>query len=152
MAKGSDHIVVGMIIALCGIYFFRLSNANSFQAIVCFLACVAGSLFPDIDVKSKGQKLFYGIMAPFYIFLFINRQYYLCFCVGLTALLPILCKHRGLFHCWWFIVAFAGLWSIAMLQLFPLYPNEVVLGSIFFISGALSHLLLDFGLRRMIFH
>ena len=147
MAKGSNHIVAGICIGLCGLYFFQLQN-SSVDCLICFFASIAGSLFPDIDIKSKGQKLFYGIMAPFYIFLFAQGQWALCFLVGLSALFPLLCNHRGLYHSLWFIVGFVGLWSAAMVALFPLYSNQIVIGSLFFICGALSHLWLDFGLKK----
>lgn len=152
MAKGTDHIAIGIGIALCGVYFFWSPMVTSLDLSIWFIACIAGSLFPDIDVKSKGQKFFYCIMAPFYLFFFAQGNLILCFFVGLTALIPILCNHRGLFHSLWFIALFTGLWSMAILQWLPSYENQVVMATIFFLCGALSHLLLDFGFKNMIFH
>ena len=151
MAQGTDHIVGGITIWLMVAYFFRSFISSFFVLSIWLLCAVAGSLFPDIDVKSKGQKLFYGIMAPAYIFLFAQGQYALCFVVGLCALLPIMCTHRGLFHRWWFIVPFASLWGLAIVRMFPQYTDLTTTGTIFFILGSLSHLWLDFGLTRMFF-
>ncbi len=149
MAQGTDHIVGGVAVWLVSAYLLR-SYISSFPILFVLLLCaVGGSLFPDIDVKSKGQKLFYAIMAPAYIYLFVQRQYALCFLVGLCALLPILTTHRGLFHRLWFLLAFASLWGLAIARMFPHYTDLVSFGTIFFILGCLSHLLLDFGLFKM---
>ena len=134
MAQGTDHIVGGIAIWLVSAYLLR-QYISSFPVLSLFFVCaVAGSLFPDIDVKSKGQKLFYGIMAPAYIFLFTQDQYALCFLVGLCALLPIMCTHRGLFHRWWFIVPFATLWGFAIVRMFPQYTDLDNLGYYYFLS------------------
>lgn len=152
MAKGSDHIVAGALIAIVGLYCVRYYDVNPADSLVLFVSSIAGSLFPDIDVKSKGQKLFYGLMAPIFIYLFVQGQIALCFCVGLSAFLPIICRHRGLYHSWWFIVVFAGLWSTAMFELFPTYSSQILIGTLSFLCGALSHLWLDFGFWKMLAH
>jgi hypothetical protein len=151
MAKGTDHIVGGITCWFIAAYCLR-TYITSFCILSLVLLCsIAGSLFPDIDIKSKGQKLFYGLMAPAYIFLFTQKQYMLCFAVGLCALMPVLVNHRGLFHRWWFIVSFAGLWGYACISMFPRYTYTVSLATLFFILGSLSHLYLDFGLFKMFF-
>jgi hypothetical protein len=149
MANGSDHIIGGIATSMLCAYFLR-AHITSFHTFVFFLACtVAGSLFPDIDIKSKGQKLFYGLMAPAYIFLFARGQYALCFLVGLCALMPLLSTHRGLFHRWWFVISFASLWCFAFARMFPHNANTISFATLFFVLGALSHLWLDFGLFKM---
>jgi hypothetical protein len=151
MAQGTEHIAGGVACWLVATYCLR-SHITSFSLLtILLLFAVAGSLFPDIDIKSKGQKLFYGLMAPAYIFLFAQEQYALCFAVGLCALLPILATHRGLFHRWWFIITFAGLWGYASMCIFPQHAQTVSLATLFFMFGALSHLWLDFGLLKMFF-
>ena len=149
MAQGTDHIVGGVAVWFVFIYLLRSNILSVFTLGICLICAVAGSLFPDIDVKSKGQKLFYGIMAPAYIFLFVQGQYALCFVVGLCALLPMLCTHRGLFHRWWFLIAFSGLWGLAIIRMFPQNTDLVGMGTLFFILGCLSHLWLDFGLLKI---
>lgn len=151
MASGSNHIIIGSLVAFSGISCLICYQTACFDCLVLAGACLAGSLFPDIDIKSKGQKLFYTIMAPFYLFLFSNGHLFLSFSVGLTALMAILCNHRGLFHSWWFIIIFSCLWGEALLRLFPTNQNQIILGTLFFIGGALSHLLLDFGPKKLLF-
>lgn len=151
MAQGTEHIAGGIACWLIATYCLR-AHITSFPILsLVFLCSIAGSLFPDIDIKSKGQKLFYGLMAPAYVFLFTQKQYVLCFAVGLCALMPILATHRGLFHRWWFIISFAGLWGYACMCMFPHYTHAVSLATLFFIIGSLSHLWLDFGLFKMFF-
>lgn len=151
MAKGTDHIFLGMCVGMLGIYLLRSYSSSLLENIVWLAVCVGGSLFPDIDVASKGQKLFYFVLAPLYLFLFARKQCILCVLVGLIALIPLLCSHRGLFHRCWFNMLFACLWATAFVHLFPFYVNQIIIGTLFFIAGALSHLWLDFGLKKMIF-
>lgn len=151
MAQGTEHMAGGIAVWLIAMYFLR-SYVTSFPLLVLLFFCaVSGSLFPDIDIKSKGQRLFYGLMAPAYIFLFTQKQYLLCFAVGLCALAPVLATHRGLFHRWWFVITFAGTWGYACLCMFPHQSQSISLATLFFMCGALSHLWLDFGLLKMFF-
>jgi hypothetical protein len=152
VAQGADHIVAGLFISLCCIYFFRSHIVTSVDCLILLVSCIAGSLFPDIDIKSKGQKFFYWTMAPLYLVLFSLKQIYLCVFIGIMALLPLVCRHRGLFHSLWFITIFVTLWSVALFQLFPLHTKQVAIGSLFFLVGSMSHLWLDFGIKKMIFH
>lgn len=151
MAQGKDHIVAGVTIWLLFVYLFRACITSIIVLSLSLVCVIAGSLFPDIDIKSKGQKLFYGLMAPAYIFLCAQGQYALCFLVGLFAFLPILSTHRGLFHRLWFIIAFAALWGFAFAHVLPHYTDLIFMCAIFFMLGSLSHLVLDFGFSRVLF-
>ncbi len=152
MAQGTDHIVGGVATWLFFAYIFRAYITSPLLLSSLLVCAIAGSLFPDIDIKSKGQNFFYGIMAPAYIFLFARGQWVLCFLVGLCALVPLLTHHRGLFHRWWFICVFASLWGFALIHMFPHNVFDLELGTLFFILGALSHLWLDFGFRKIFFN
>ena len=66
------------------------------------LCAVLGSLFPDVDIKSQGQIIFYHIVAPVLLFLWWKQQTHLFVWVSFLALLPVLANHRGLFHKPWF--------------------------------------------------
>lgn len=149
MAQGNEHMIGGVAIWLITAYILR-NSITSISVLSLYLVCaIAGSLFPDIDVKSKGQKFFYGLMAPVYIFLFLQRQYALCFLVGICAILPVMSRHRGLFHCWWFVASFACIWGLSFIRIFPFYTDNISVATIFFILGSFSHLWLDFGFIRM---
>lgn len=108
---------------------------------------LAGSLFPDIDTKSKGQKLFYWIIFFFFIVAITQQNFVACTVMGIIAIVPLLVKHRGLFHSLWFVVGCPLGVAILIAAYFPGLSELLFLDTTFFIFGALSHLLLDFGIR-----
>lgn len=118
------------------------------QLFVWFLCTLLGSLFPDIDTKSKGQKLFYGVLAATLIILALKHAYAALICIATVAFLPLLTDHRGLFHKWWFLFLVIGGGTCGLLFLFPHAYSAIVSGAAFFAVGVASHLLLDFGVAR----
>ena len=60
-----------------------------------------GSLFPDIDTDSVGQRLFYTVMLAVDIGFIYHRQYQYAAWLGVFAILPGIGKHRGWTHSWW---------------------------------------------------
>jgi membrane-bound metal-dependent hydrolase YbcI (DUF457 family) len=70
--------------------------------------------------------------------------------VSLLSLTPLLVNHRGIFHRLWFVICVpvggALLLGIAM----PAYAEMALWDSFFFVLGAVSHLWLDLGVRRML--
>ena len=116
----------------------------------CFATAMAGSLFPDIDVKSKGQNLFYWIILGLFVYFFYNKQYVTLSYIAIAATLPLLVKHRGIFHNMWFLIAaLAGL-CYTLVCCIPQHDQKIILHMIFFVGGAISHLWLDFGFARML--
>lgn len=125
--------------------------ASSSLVAIRWLICVlAGSLFPDIDVKSKGQKYFYWVILGFFLLLIIERKFKLLAVSSIVSVFPMLVKHRGIFHKTWFVIlAPIGVWALIGTYA-PEYSNAFFLDVLFFIVGALSHLWLDLGLKRML--
>ncbi|MEX0849476.1 MAG: metal-dependent hydrolase [Candidatus Dependentiae bacterium] len=115
----------------------------------CFVAVMAGSLFPDIDVKSKGQNVFYWLILGLFVYFFYKKQFVTLAYVAIVATLPMLVKHRGLFHNIWFIVGALGTLCYLLTGYLPHYDKTIILHTIFFIAGAVSHLWLDLGFVRM---
>jgi len=112
--------------------------------------CLIGSLFPDIDIGSKGRYVFYRIFLIFlFVFLLRNNTVGLCL-LSVLMILPMLVTHRGLFHRWWFVLGlpFAVAWLCSCT--FTACKEAFMLDALFFAAGALSHLYLDLGLRRML--
>jgi|SRR5579863_2313423 len=143
------HLLGGCVsyaLLLAVIYMYCPSYAVAARWLMCALA---GSLFPDIDVKSKGQNYFYWIIFFIMLVLLAQQQLYaLAFC-SMVSIIPMLVRHRGIFHRWWFIVLVAvGVWLL-ITQYAPLYRTQLGYDVLFFIVGAFSHLWLDLGLRRM---
>lgn len=128
----------------------RICNPTIFTMLEWLGLCLAGSLFPDIDIKSKGQKYFYWFVFFIVLFLAHERRFYILVLVSLISIIPMLVKHRGLFHRAWFIIALPFLlWHLISMQ-FPAFRTMLFFDVVFFITGALSHLWLDMGLRRML--
>jgi len=111
---------------------------------------LAGALFPDIDIKSKGQKYFYRIVLLLFIILIIQNQFEMLAGCSVIAILPMLARHRGLFHRMWFIVSLPLLIWVGVALLSPQLSRVIFFDVLFFITGALSHLWLDLGFWRMI--
>lgn len=115
------------------------------------LFTLAGSLFPDIDIKSRGQKYFYRIMLVLFIVLAINQHYKHLAIISVLSVIPHLVKHRGMFHRLWFVVAMPLIAWYFITQQFPTIYTALLLDTIFFIAGAVSHLWLDMGTKMFRF-
>lgn len=141
----------GGIIAFALLLYFMQNQCASTSTAMQWLGCtLAGALFPDIDVKSKGQKYFYWIVLCAFILLFAMRQLEMLAACGIISVTPMLCKHRGIFHEMWFVIALpCVVWAAASLA-YPRYTETFFFFALFFIIGALSHLYLDRGWRGII--
>ena len=65
----------------------------------CFAVAVLFGLWPDVDIKSKSQKIFYTVLFALNVVLIVFLQKYLeSALLGLFAMLPIMSKHRGWTH------------------------------------------------------
>ncbi len=118
--------------------------------VVGLLICtLAGSLFPDIDIKSKGQKYFYWLVLVSLIYLAYHKQFMPLAYVAIAATIPMLVKHRGIFHNVWFLIGGLGALSYTLMLYMPKHEQTVFVHTLFFLAGALSHLWLDFGFVRM---
>jgi hypothetical protein len=143
------HLVGGS--AAFGITYFLLSShcSTTMIAVHWLLCSLAGSLFPDIDVKSKGQK--YGYWAIFFLFilLILSNQLRLLSILSLVCLTPMLVRHRGIFHRMWFVILMPlGVW-LGVSTMHPQWSGALFFYTLFFIVGCASHLVLDFGIRRL---
>lgn len=69
------------------------------KIIGCFAVAVLFGLWPDVDIKSKSQRIFYGVLFLLNFVLIVFLQKYLeSALLGLFAMLPIMSKHRGWTH------------------------------------------------------
>lgn len=145
------HLVGGLVagnIMLAVLTCAGVLHPTPYGAIEWLAVCLLGSLFPDIDIKSKGQKVFYWILLFLYAYLYMRRHLTMLGILSIVGITPMLVKHRGVFHKWWFIIALPfGLAFIAA-SYFPCYKGMIFFDTLFFVAGALSHLILDFGLKK----
>ena len=54
--------------------------------------------WPDVDIKSKSQQIFYRIFLVFNAILILREHYIESAVLGLFAMLPLIGKHRGWTH------------------------------------------------------
>ncbi len=138
------HILGGVGAFVC--VYFLLSywyHPSAVTALQWLGITLLGSLFPDVDVKSKGQGIFYKMMLVCLLILLWRRQIQLFVMASFVALLPVLARHRGLFHRAWFLIAIPFGVAVAAGASFPAYKESFIVAASFFVAGALSHILLD---------
>ena len=114
------------------------------------LFALAGSLFPDVDIKSKGQKLFYRFIVVLILVSLYKNHLNLSVCLALFSILPMLVRHRGLFHTAWFITILPLGGALLATNYLPAYRYSLFYDAAFFIVGALSRLIMDFGIKGFI--
>tara|TARA_B100000959_G_C14823949_1_gene559013 strand:+ start:460 stop:912 length:453 start_codon:yes stop_codon:yes gene_type:complete len=146
MASGKGHILGGLVF----LWLFLTILANFFfvpsaMEIIIFTAiAVMFSLWPDVDIKSIGQKVYYTIFfVTDAILVFYFQDYKTAAFFGLLIILPILAKHRGWTH--------SRLTAILLPTPLLLVPMYVFEGSIaqgipyYFaaVTGYFSHLFFD---------
>ena len=68
------------------------------EILICFGLCVLGSMAPDVDIKSKSQRVIYAILIPADLALILFRYYRPAAIIGFFAILPNVLKHRGQLH------------------------------------------------------
>lgn len=144
------HLFGGGTAFLCGIFlFYAFIPCHSFSVIVeLLLSTLIGSLFPDIDTKSKAQLFCYRILFICIIYLIIQQSFVLVGLLALIAMVPLIVHHRGIFH----QLPFLCISVVCVMSFFyifvPILFIRIAFDLIFFLIGAVSHLLLDLGIRR----
>ena len=71
---------------------------NPWSVGACFVIAVLSGLWPDVDIKSRSQQIFYRIFLIFSVILILRKQYLQSAILGIFAMLPLLGKHRGWTH------------------------------------------------------
>jgi len=143
MPNYKGHLVGGVVAYGLALYVMSSCCASAVIAGEWFLCALAGALFPDVDVKSKGQKYFYCVVLALLLLVATNKRYDLLLVVSFFSILPMLVRHRGIFHQLWFILAVAcSAWLLGVTYA-PYVGQRLLYDLIFFVAGAISHLLLD---------
>ncbi len=138
-------LVTGIVLLLITGFYYTTSG------ILCgrwLIFSLLGSLFPDVDTKSKGQLLFYRLALGISLILILTRQWISSSLLGFCALLPLVVHHRGLFHRAWFIIGLAIGVGLLCCRWAPQERFRSGVDALFFMIGALSHVVLDMGWRR----
>jgi membrane-bound metal-dependent hydrolase YbcI (DUF457 family) len=146
MPNYRGHLVGGTVAYLAICSALKQYDIPKTVAIEWYLFTLIGALFPDIDTKSKGQKLFYRGIFLCSLLLFVQQQFralsFLCF----IALFPLLIRHRGITHS----VIFISILSMSIVTASYIWMQPyifiIIPDVLFFFAGALSHIVLDYGL------
>jgi len=108
------------------------------------LLCLLGSLFPDIDTKSYGQRMFYFLLLTMIFGSILLNQWRLLIVLSSFAMFPFFVGHRGITHRLWFS-------AITPLPIFiTIFDKTSKLSTIsktgyfYFLAGVISHLVLDY--------
>ena len=144
------HLAGAAVTYAIGLYFLMGFEPSGITMAEWFMCTCAGALFPDVDIKSKGQKLLYRILLILFGFLLLTERYQLLSFVSILAIVPMIVRHRGLFHNIWFVVFFPVTVASIIGFLFPGYQTLLYYDILFFVAGAISHLWLDLGFKRML--
>lgn len=129
-------------------YSSTLHSSPPPSLLIWFLLCaMAGSLFPDIDIKSKGQLFFYRLAGCSLLILIYTENWQALSFFSCLIVLPLLVRHRGPTHQLWFIISIPFLAPCLAACYTPAYFPTALFSYFFFVGGALSHLLFDFGLK-----
>lgn len=145
------HVVGGLVayavmLKLVSIYW----QPTALMMIEWLLFTMAGCLFPDIDVKSKGQKFSYVLLFLIFVTLLSYGYFELVALLAVGALIPLMSRHRGLFHNIGFISGLVGGAVCAAWYCTSIACRVLIIDALFFMAGVVSHLWLDMGLRRML--
>lgn len=137
MAGGSFAFLIYL-----GVLIIFFAYEPSYDVLIWFGLCILGSIWPDVDTNSMGQKIFYGMFIVLDSFFLITGKYVEAALLGFFALLPVVAKHRG----WTHTLSAAFLVPSPLLVL-PLIRPDLPFGGLEYyipvVIGYLSHLALD---------
>lgn len=149
MPNYKGHLIGGFFTYLALLYLLRNHSPTVLTIGEWLFFTLMGALFPDIDTKSKGQKFFYRVVFVLLLLLLVQMRFQVIAFVSFVALFPLLIRHRGITHSLWFIMGLS-LCTIALAHIcVPNFAAIVFFDTLFFFVGALSHLILDLGLRKV---
>ena len=140
------HLVGGMgltAIGIAGGMYKGWFDFSVFEITTLLFIGSLAALFPDIDTDSKGQNIFFFLLASLDLALMIKKYYKWAAILGFMAMLPALGKHRGWTHTLWAMILVPSpllilpmiFYKLPIHTLFPFYLAAVMF--------YFSHLLLD---------
>lgn len=144
MPSYRGHVAAGCCVYV-GMLFLARDYTSSIPAhwLELFTFTLIGSLFPDVDTKSKGQQLVYALSLWFVIMLIAQGYIVAALGISLCCFLPLVGKHRGIFHDPLFLMCGIGCALIALIYNFPRYKMRILFDMLFFVCGVISHIVLD---------
>ncbi len=97
-------------------------STDPLEILGCFAIGLLFGLWPDVDITSKSQKIFYSVLFALNASLiFFLHRYLEAALLGLFAMLPILSKHRGWTHSKITMILLPSLFIV--IPIYAEYPN-----------------------------
>lgn len=147
MANFAGHFLGGLITAILLSWYAWSSQTIQNLAVLGALmgATIFGSLFPDLDTKSIIQLWLYRVIVLGLIVLYVHKITTLLLVVPVALMIPMVVRHRGMFHQVWFLLLSAlAIGTLLYRYTTFSYDSSVLIASSFLI-GTCMHLILDFG-------
>lgn len=149
MSGYRGHLVGGLVTFVALRHFLLPLTGHTIpQETVCLVLTLLGALFPDVDIKSKGQQIFYSLALLVAGMAFVERAWNSLAWLGLMCFFPLAVVHRGPMHNPYVLIATPWIIARGLEGLFPKVHTLSPMYHVFFIAGALSHLVLDYGLIK----
>ncbi len=152
MSMYRGHLVGGLAAYLIVIVVYGIYTTVFQHYFPGLLATLAGSLFPDIDIRSKGQRLFLKILFIAIVWCLYLQASIPLMILLMFSVLPIVFPHRGLFHDIIFVGALSVTAAGSLIYTMPEKTDMIVLVTFFFLVGVISHLVLDKGFKKTFYH
>lgn len=152
MPNYKTHVISAILIYYLILFFLIIYDKFLFNldiSLLWLIAIILGALFPDIDIKSKGQKIFYFLFLLNICLALICKNYNIAILISLFSFLPILSNHRGIFHNIFFLITLTIFISKILTYNLPEYKFSIESSLIFFLIGAASHIFLDFKYKKI---
>ena len=108
-----------------------------------FALCLIGSLFPDIDVPSKIQRLFFVVSTGGVFYCLLKQQLRFFSFFAIAILFVTFLTHRTITHKPFFLIALALIPTMSICSFFPHHAFLAFGLYLYFTVGCLSHIFLD---------
>ena len=150
MPNYKTHLVGGFATFIALLLVLKNANTTAFNIIQWLIICLLGSLFPDVDTKSKIQKIFYTGFVILLFFLMSLNKLKLALFLSVISLSPLIVNHRGIFHKAWFLILITIAFVFFAVEI-KLCKScyDFAIPALFFTAGALSHIVLDMGIKQL---
>jgi hypothetical protein len=141
------HLLGGAFTYLTLIYTFSKQIPQTpIHTLGLCLVTLFGALYPDIDIKSKGQKVFYILIAGTLGALVAQQKWAPMVIIACMSFIPLYAPHRGVTHHPYFIIITPFFMAHLLRMIHPVFISASYHYHLFFIAGAISHLILDYGI------
>ncbi|MBU4269499.1 metal-dependent hydrolase [Candidatus Dependentiae bacterium] len=148
MPQYKTHLLAGFFVFLLIFLLFQSTNIFGHYSFLYMISCLLGSLFPDIDTKSMIQKFLYFILFAITIVAVLSKQWEIAVIISLISLIPLIVNHRKLTHRIWFVILIPFAIPIVTFHYNKAIILPIFVSYLFFVLGAISHILLDFGIFK----